>query len=189
MTTNNNKLSDILNEGQIISENVRIEFGKLTPFQINWKPNHDKWSIGQCLNHINITNTYYFPVFEKIIKAERVQTMWEKINPFSNLLGKYLTKSIEPGNVKKYNAPSIFKPSNSNIDKKVIEDFITNQSILLEFVKKIYTLNFLETIITSPVAKLFTYNLSDCINILINHEQRHIQQAKRIKLTENFPKE
>ena len=35
--------------------------GPLTPEQLNWKPAPEKWSVGQCLEHLAISNEVYQP--------------------------------------------------------------------------------------------------------------------------------
>jgi hypothetical protein len=44
-----------------------------------------------------------------------------------------------------------------------------------------------KTKITSPTIRFVTYNLRHTILILIPHLHRHINQAVRVKLSENFP--
>ena len=42
--------------------------------------------------------------------------------------------------------------------------------------------------ISSPVTHLITYSLMDAYRIIINHEQRHLLQAKRVAEMDGFPK-
>ena len=42
-------------------------------------------------------------------------------------------------------------------------------------------------VITSPVASLITIKLHDLIKLIIVHEQRHINQAMRVKNFDSFP--
>ena len=38
----------------------------------------------------------------------------------------------------------------------------------------------LQTIVTSPASNLVTYTLGDALEIILGHEQRHINQAKAV---------
>ena len=43
-------------------------------------------------------------------------------------------------------------------------------------------------VITSPALSVITYSLMDAYRIVVVHEQRHFQQAKRIAEESGFPK-
>jgi len=45
--------------------------GALSPEVLNWKPRHDKWSIGQCLHHLALANEIYLPPIDEVIRAAR----------------------------------------------------------------------------------------------------------------------
>jgi len=48
-------------------------------------------------------------------------------------------------------------------------------------------LNIDRTVISSPAANFVTYSLLDAFRIIVVHEQRHFQQAMRVKANTNFP--
>jgi hypothetical protein len=42
-------------------------------------------------------------------------------------------------------------------------------------------------VVTSPLAKLVTYTLGDALRILVTHERRHFEQARRVTQAQGFP--
>ena len=42
-------------------------------------------------------------------------------------------------------------------------------------------------VITSPVTAAITYSLMDAYRLIVVHEQRHFQQAKRVMEESSFP--
>ena len=163
------------------------EFGNLNLIQLNWKPSPEQWSIGQCLDHIIVSNGKYLPLLKTIFEGKHKTTFWERNNPLCNYTGKQMIKTLGKNVIKKYKSPRLFFPSESNISQNIISDFKTRQaeifSLFIELEKEKYS----EYIITSPVASLITLKLHDLIELLIVHEERHIDQALRVKNNNNFP--
>ena len=68
------EFSNLIADAETISEKVGSTFGKLSAEQINWKPNAKSWSIGQCFEHLIVTNELYFPIddaFDILIMHEK----------------------------------------------------------------------------------------------------------------------
>src|SRR5438045_3294873 len=111
------ELDGLISELEQISEDARNTFGNLRAEQINWKPNAESWSVGQCFEHLIKINSAYFSEFESIIKNERKQTFWENYSPLSGIWGNLLYKSLSPKATRKLKAPKIATPSASDIQE------------------------------------------------------------------------
>lgn len=164
-----------------ISATVQMEFGSLNPNQLNWKLNPNEWSIGQCLDHLIVSNEKYFPVFDAVISGKHKMTFWEKNNPLTSYTGKNMIKSLGPVVTKKFQSPKLFLPSQSTIKLSITNDFAEHQKKLIGYFKNFSDVKFSKTIITSPVAALLTLKLQDAMTILVVHEARHLEQMRRIK--------
>ena len=88
-------IQQMLERGKGAGERVKTEFSKLSLQQLNWKPAPDKWSIGQCLDHLIVSNSSYFPVFERITNGTYQMTAWQKLSPFSSLFGKLIRNQTQ----------------------------------------------------------------------------------------------
>jgi hypothetical protein len=181
-------MNEIISELEKISESAQKTFGNLRSEQINFKPSAESWSVGQCFEHLKITNSAFFPKLESIIKGERKQTFWEKISPFSGFFGNLMVKSLNPKSERKLKAPKTIQPSASNISATIIEDFCQHQTELADKVRQTENLDTKKIILTSPFAKPVTYSLYDAYRIIVTHEKRHFQQAERVMQAEGFPK-
>ncbi len=183
----NGYLDDTLHELGLISKKVQAEFGRLSGAQLNWKPAEDKWSIGQCLDHLIKTNQQYFPIFEAVSQGRKKKTFWEMLPGMPGIWGKMLLKSLDPSSEKKNKSPAIFRPTNSNVPESIVTDFVRHQQELTQLIKATDTVNHEKTIVTSPASPIITYSLKDCVNICAVHEERHFLQAKRVLKQKNFP--
>ncbi len=184
----NGTLENLVQSLENSSRQVQETFSKLSEAQLNWKPAPDKWGVGECLEHIVQSNKQYFPEFEMIVKGEHKNSLWKSISPFSGLWGSLLLKSVSPDTPRKVKTASVFKPTRSSIPLSIISEFVKNNIELAGFIKKFEGIDLEKTKITSPVSGFITYSLANAIKILTTHEQRHINQAKRVMETEGFPK-
>ena len=166
---------------------VEKEFGSLTKDELNWKPSPDKWSIGQCLDHIKVSNETYFPQIEEIISGKKRNSFFQSLPALPKLWGKIVKKTVSPDSVRKVKTFKVFYPSSSEIPATIINDFLNHQKKLIELMKKTDEVNHDKVIISSPVSKLITYRLKDAFIIIASHEERHFNQAARVKETAGFP--
>jgi DinB superfamily len=170
-----------------IATETTTTFGQLTPAQINWKPSADRWSVAQCFEHLLTTNKGYFPVIDSVLAGQK-QTLWTKIPVLPKLTGKLLIKSLDPASTRKLKAPKRFQPAQSDIRSTVVYEFIYQQTKIVEAMKATEHLDLERLVIPSPISAAITYSLMDAYRIIVVHEQRHFQQAKRVTEETGFPK-
>ncbi|MEP6708095.1 MAG: DinB family protein [Pyrinomonadaceae bacterium] len=180
-------LSNLIAEvGNIIAATQQT-FGDLTAPQLNWKPNAESWGIGQCFEHLTKANDSFFPVLEQTIKGEKPRTFWESLPGWPRLFGWMLIKYLSPESTKKLKAPDLFKPSSSDVDPNIINNFVKQQNRLAVLMKQSAELDLRRTKVTSPALSFVTYSLMDCYTIIVVHEKRHFEQAKRVLSSQNNP--
>lgn len=155
-------------------------FGELSEEILNWKVNEDKWSIGQCIDHINVTNKQYFSVFDKVLEDNYKSHWMAKIPGVTNMFGNMIFNSVKPITEKKVKTFPVFEPTQSNIGINVIEEFKEIQNRLQQYFEKVDNLDAEKIIISSPVNKYIVYSLAKAIDIVVVHEQRHFNQAKKV---------
>ena len=180
-------IKEMLQKGVEAKNKVKVEFSDLTLQQLNWKLTSGSWSIGQCLDHLIVSDCLYFPVLKKITEGQYRMTIWESWSPFSKICGRMLTDRLQEQVKKKMKAPKVLLPSVS-IDTGISEHFHKHLDSFLNYVSGCDKVNVDKIIITSPAIKFVTYSLRDAITFLIQHEHRHINQAIRVKMNEAFPK-
>ena len=179
-------LANLIAAANNIANEAKSTFGHLSPSQLNWKPSADRWSVAQCFDHLLTSNEGYLPIVDSVL-AGRKQTFWERMPVLPGLAGKLLIKSLDPANPRKMKAPKKFEPGQSNITGSVITDFVDQQGRLVEKMKATEHLDLEKIVITSPALAAITYSLMDAYRIIVVHEQRHFQQAKRVTEESAFP--
>ena len=101
-------------------------------------------------------------------------------------MGRWLIKHVEPESPRKLHAPKIFKPSASDV-QNALDSFLEQQNTFLKFVGEANGIDYNRTRLRSPVTPLVRYSLADAYVITVSHEQRHLQQARRVRETPGFP--
>ena len=179
-------LPSLITEADNIAAAAKSTFGGLSPMQLNWKPSAERWSVAQCFDHLLTTNKDYFPRIEGVLAGIK-PTFWQRMPLLPGLAAKLLIKSLDPKSTRKFKAPGKFQPAQSDISASVIDDFIDQQTRVVEKMKATEHLDLEKIIITSPVASAVTYSLMDAYRVIVVHEARHFQQAKRVTEEAAFP--
>ena len=184
--SNGEKKLSILERLYEIKKIAEENFRKLNPQQLSWKSSDSSWSIAECLQHLITSNEPYFPTLDKFIAGNNA-TFWERYNPFSKIIGKNMTATLGREVVKKFKSTKLFVPSKISVREFSIDKFIAHQEVLIAKLSQMKDLSKNKTIISSPVSPLITFPLSDCLEIITGHEERHLNQAIRVMGHENFP--
>lgn len=147
--------------------------------QLNHKQHAESWSVLECLEHLNLYGRFYLPEIEKYIKLRK-----GKSDPVfkSGWLGNYFANSMLPK--EKLNKMKTFKnmnPLNSKLDKKVIDEFISQQQQMLRLLEESRKVNLNKTRTAISISKLIKLKLGDTFRFVIYHNQRHMVQALRIQ--------
>lgn len=181
-------LSQFVSSMEAVTREVESTFGPLRTEQLNWKPGPDSWSIAQCLDHLINVNKAYFPTIEQVKNPAWKPNVWQRLPVLPGLIGNLLANAVSPDAKRKIKAPGKFQPSQSSIDAGVVKSFVAMQGKLLDLINSTSGLDLTSIIISSPVAGFVTYSLHDAYRVISNHEQRHLQQAKRVLNSSGFPR-
>ncbi|HZI17531.1 MAG TPA: DinB family protein [Pyrinomonadaceae bacterium] len=183
------EVAALLEEMRAVAEEARAAFGGLNARQLNWKPSPERWGVGQCFDHVIRANRAFVPVLERVARGEHRMSAWERRSPLSGLFGRLILKSLAPDSGRKFKAPQGVRPASSDVDARVISTFAAQQAELVGLVARAAAAaDPRKTIVTSPIARLVTYSLGDALRILVTHERRHSEQARRVTEAEGFPR-
>jgi hypothetical protein len=122
-----------------------------------------------------------------IAEGRKGSSFWESIPVLPKLWGKMLIKTVKADTKKKAKAPKVYQPSLNLVSPSIVNDFAKHQEELTKIMLKTDGFEH-STVITSPAARMITYSLEDANTIIVYHERRHLNQAKKIKSLINFPK-
>ena len=187
MMKDNEFIATSLQKGKEAKEKVSHEFSGITHTQLNWRATPESWSIAQCLDHLIIADSAYFPDLKKITEGTYKMSLWERYSPFTAVNGSILKKRLQETVGKKMIAPKSIRPSILKTGLDIIGRYDKNLDTFLEYISNCRDLDINKIVITSPTIKIVTYTLKDAFTFLLTHEHRHINQAIRVKANKGFP--
>ncbi len=187
VSTTVGELGGLLEELVAIKCEAREVFGGLSPAQLNWKPSAGRWSVGQCFDHLIVTNSTFFPDMERVAAGTYRPSLWGRVSPLSGFFGRFILKALDPEKGRKTKAPRVFAPAASDVAPDIIERFERHQEELSRLMRATRGADLRRTVVTSPVSPVATYSLLDAYRIVVAHERKHFEQARRLTRTEGFP--
>ena len=183
------RIDQVTKELKTVADNAMATFGGLSTEQLSWKPDAKSWSVAQCFDHLMVTHSLYFPLFEQLASGDVKMSFWENYSPFSGFFGRFLIRGLDPKNLKPMKTTAKASPSSSEIGGDIIRRFCDHQLELIAAIKKLSdSIDPAKTIITSPLLGAITYSLDDAFTFVPMHCERHFNQAKRVTEAAGFPK-
>jgi hypothetical protein len=176
MRINTEELAAELIEKTRMNINRVQNFKSLSKNELNAKETNEKWSVLECIEHLNLYGFFYNPELRRVIKEDQSKPR----NYFkSGVIGNYFVKTMLPK--RKLNKMKTFKdknPSGSNLDILVIDTFINQQKEFLEFIEKSKAIDLTKTKTAISISKLIKMRLGDTFRFIVAHNERHIIQAE-----------
>jgi hypothetical protein len=181
-----NDVDGVISEFENVSEDIKNTFGGLSAEQLNWKPAQESWSVAQCLDHLIKSNEEFYPELDAIAAGTRKNTFWQNWSPMSGIAGGFLVATLKKDGQKVKTNEKMTPPS--DIPGDIIELFATHQSELIEKIRASASTEWRKVVLTSPFVKIMTYRMDIGLRAVIEHEKRHVRQAKRVVAMDTFPK-
>ena len=143
--------------------------------KLNLKKTPEKWSLLECIEHLNRYGDFYIPEINRRIQVGKGVT---EATFKSGWLGNYFAESMLPK--EQLNKMKTFKsmnPAGSQLGKETLDKFIKQQEELLVLLEKAKTIDLVKTKTAISISKLIKLRLGDTFRVVIYHNYRHIVQA------------
>jgi hypothetical protein len=180
-------LAQLSTELEAIARDTRTTFGALSPQQLNWRPDATRWSVAQCFDHLLKSNDLMFSAADAALSREGAMTLWERLPILPGLVGSMMVRSQRPDSTRKFKAFATAQPAASAIPADVIKRFVEQQDEALSRMQSAAEPDAASVIMTSPFVKVITYSVLDGWRLLVAHERRHFEQARRVMQAPGFP--
>jgi hypothetical protein len=174
-------------EAPLLIDNAIKKFSGLSESQIYWKPSEEKWSIGECIDHLVVTHKLYNS------KIKDLQPLIENSGRSSfkfkhSFSGRMILKYVDPNSTIRIKTFKIFKPSKRQKQTNIVRFFCEEVEAMISFAGKLQGVDLTKLKIRSPLTRLLKMNVGDVLLINLYHDKRHLNQAKKILDETKFPK-
>lgn len=170
-----------------VAQDAQATFGALDARQLNWRPDARGWSAAQCFDHLLTVNRLMARKAEEALDEARPRTIWQRLPVLPGVWGRMLIRSQSPAGARKFTAPPNAQPSNSDIAADVVQRFIDQQRDAASRARALDEQAAAAAIMTSPFLDFITYSVLDGWRLMVAHNRRHVEQAKRVTHAPGFP--
>ncbi|HYE56881.1 MAG TPA: DinB family protein [Rhodothermales bacterium] len=136
------------------------------------------WSVGQCLGHLLQTGE---PLVEKLDEALEAARARKRTGapPFDlGLVGRWFTQAVTPG-ARPVPTLRVFTPGPHYAREEVLRRFDALQERLAAFVRDSEGYDLARMRISSVVQPLLRLRAAAWLESTLQHQQRHLEQARR----------
>ena len=180
-------LVDVRNGLDNIAREAQATFGGFDGRQLNWRRDEARWSVAQCFEHLLTANRLMFQGAEDALDETRPRTLWQRLPVLPGILGRMLVRSQAPTAARKFTAPSKAQPPTSDIAADIIQRFVEQHRDAVAWVQTLDERAAARAIMTSPFIRVVTYSVLDGWRLVVAHDRRHFEQARRVMLSPGFP--
>ena len=155
----------------------------LSDEQFNWRPTKKEWSIAECIDHLNVTATLYFPLMKTAIEEGKVNKNFSTgCADKGTIFGGFLLWGLKTKLRIKLKAPSKFVPNQGSYSLgKTADEFRKVQRDFVEILTRSDGLGIGKIRHSTPVFAMAKVTLDQAFDILSTHEHRHLNQAQGVR--------
>lgn len=170
-------INNLINDYNELIIRTKKLFVNKTEEEINKKPSLKSWSAAECIDHLNVYASAY------LANTKVLETLAKDIDRDKNYSPRFLPskfiKAVGPDAKLKLKSINVSSSYSSEIDKKIIEQFISYQKKFLEVLSQISFDDLKKIKVVSPFARLLKFQLGEMLLLTLHHQQRHLNQAER----------
>ncbi|MBI3142878.1 MAG: DinB family protein [Bacteroidetes bacterium] len=155
-------------------------FGHLSELELLMKPNPCSWSIGQNVEHLIAINESYYPTLQALHQGSYDVPFHGKIGFVVRFMGREILKSVQATHTRRYKTFPIWEPRNESLGADLLERFADHHDVLKANILGAKVFLEQDVVIASPGSRKVVYTLRTAFDIVVAHEFRHLEQAKRV---------
>jgi hypothetical protein len=181
------ELDELRRQFEAIAAEAAALVTPLSEEQFHWKPSGDRWSIAECLEHLNATARHYLPAIDDGIgDAIRLGTYGE--GPFEyRWYARLLVRVIEPPPVFRLKATQQILPASDRPKQATANGFGAYQVQYVDRLRQSNGIDLATARVRSPMAAWLRIPLGCGFAAMVAHERRHLWQARQVRDAPGFP--
>jgi hypothetical protein len=181
------QLDDFRRQLEKVADDADALAGALTDDQFNWRPAADRWSIAQCIEHLNVTARLYLPVMDEGIDEAIRRGLYGDGPLKYSLLARTLIGLLEPPPRVRLKTPKSFLPPARRGRQETLAGFRAYQMQFVDRLRQANGLDLSRARFAHPYSRLVRIPLGTGFAIVCAHERRHLWQARQVRQHAGFP--
>jgi hypothetical protein len=182
----NPELADDLRQIEAIKAEARALVAALSEDQLNRRPGPKRWSVAQCLHHLNAIRTI-LPAIDRTIEAAERRGL-RSPGPFRyGWFARWSVRAMEPPPRFRMRTVTKLLPRDTPLRAgDVLSEFLELREKLGERVRRSDGLDLKRAVVVSPVNRLVRLPLGAYFAFLLAHDRRHLWQARQVVVELGF---
>ena len=175
------QLAKLMDQLDDVSDLAQSLVEGLTPDEMRLRPELDRWSVAECLAHLNLCSEVFVQLITSACQEAREKQILGADLFKMDKVGRLLKWTLQPPARIKVRTTEKFEPAMIGLPEEILPRFLMLQEQLKESIGKADGLNLNKVIVISPFSKRVKYNLFSCFVLIITHQLRHLWQAENVK--------
>ena len=174
------QLATIIDELDGARERLHRLRASVPPDRWTRRVDPERWSVAECVEHLNITSRAYLPLLRDALEKGRRMGGTAPQRYRRDPVGWLLWQSMGPPVRHRMRTPAAFVPGSAQGVEALVDDFDRLQAEQIELTRAADGLPLQKIRVRSPFDARVSYNLFSCLSILPRHQHRHLWQAEQV---------
>jgi hypothetical protein len=187
------EIDEFRREFERLADEAAALVSPLSDEQFAWQPpapsarRLPRWSIAQCIDHLNVTARLYLPQLDEGIANAIRQGLYGE-GPFKYWwLARMFVRMLEPPPRMRVRTPAAFEPPPLRTRHEIMAAFRAYQVQYVDRLRQANGLDLARARVRSPVVSWISVPLGSGFAAITAHERRHLWQARRVMQAPEFP--
>ena len=174
------EIDDFRAQFEQLSAEADLLVSPLSDAQFTWQPAPESWSVAQCIDHLNSTARAYLPMLDEGV-ADAIRRGLYNPGPYRyNWIGRLAAWVVHPNTRIRARAPKAFQPPVGRPRHDIMAAFRAYQVQYIDRLRQANGLDLARARVASPAERWIRMPMGSGFVMMVNHERRHLQQARRV---------
>ena len=170
-----------------IAGRARELFAPLDDRQVGWRPGAERWSAGECLEHLSAVASLQIPKIEEAIARGRREGLLSR-GPFVySWPGRMFVESLQASSRIRVRTMKLYTPRAGLTKEEVLGRFLRFQEEYCRLLEAAEGLDLARIKVASPANRLLRFSLGIWFAATVAHQERHLEQAARVLQNNGIP--
>jgi hypothetical protein len=181
------ELAEHVRQAEAQASEVTEMLTRLDPEQLNWRLEPNRWSIGEHVAHLSLTNKQYVDAIDRAVRDARAKG-WTAPGPYRyGWFGNWFVRQMEPPPRMRMRTFRTLEPTPNRPGTEILREFVATQNGLIAALKTASGVDLGRAKFRSPFIRLLRLSVGQGFSAVLAHNRRHLWHARRILSAAGFP--
>jgi hypothetical protein len=181
------ELAEHVRQAEAQKSEVTELMSALEPEQLRWRLEPNKWSIGEHVGHLSLTNKQYVDVIDGAVRRARSRGLLASGPYRYGWLGNWFVRGMEPPPRMRVRTFRTLEPAMDRSGSEILREFLATQDALIASLKTANGVDLGRAKFRSPFLPVLRLSVGQGFQAILAHNRRHLWHARRILAAAGFP--